>query len=443
VVKNTDFDGTFGYAGSGSGVDPSFSITTTGGTGSKSFTNIPPGTKGVTETAHSGWNLTGSSCDNGNPPSAVNLAAGVTVTCTFTNTVISPGRPSGAPAGTVPLTGVTGARSPSTPAVFAQTSTGSVNGQAVTGSLIGSGTTANGFDIAVYRAPLPAAAIPTGGNGTYALSGFPGGSDGFADGAQIVLVYSNGTLPATTIVINDGLIIIGSDGTVEPGTASTTLTGLGGGATSSARTTYVVADAAPTSGNSASFNGATVATNPFRSTSGQFWDSLTVDVTGRISGGATSATASVTNSGPVYLFWLAQVLAASSQSPTISVTPGAVPPGGTFTLTGGGFTPGETVTCSAVAGGSAVQTTTVVADSAGNIAFSAILPSNLSVGTSVTFTCTGAQSGAVATTVVVVVAAPPPAIPEADVLILFGTGLAGLGGYAAARLRSLRKGPHS
>ena len=35
--------------------------------------------------------------------------------------------------------------------------------------------------------------------------------------------------------------------------------------------------------------------------------------------------------------------------------------------------------------------------------------------------------------------APPPAIPEADVLTLFGTGLAGVGGYAALRLRRLRR----
>jgi hypothetical protein len=40
----------------------------------------------VAETAVSGWDLTSKTCDNGNDPGSITLAAGQTVTCTFTNT---------------------------------------------------------------------------------------------------------------------------------------------------------------------------------------------------------------------------------------------------------------------------------------------------------------------------------------------------------------------
>jgi uncharacterized protein (DUF2345 family) len=40
----------------------------------------------VTETVPSGWNLTGATCSDGSPPDNVDLSAGETVTCTFTNT---------------------------------------------------------------------------------------------------------------------------------------------------------------------------------------------------------------------------------------------------------------------------------------------------------------------------------------------------------------------
>ena len=61
------------------------------------------------------------------------------------------------------------------------------------------------------------------------------------------------------------------------------------------------------------------------------------------------------------------------------------------------------------------------------------------MGSVLTVSCRGNTSGVTATGAVTLVAAAPPAIPEADVLVLFGTGLAGIGGYAAVRLRSLRK----
>ncbi len=52
----------------------------------RTFANITPGSYSVTQGANpSGWNLSGATCDNGNSPSSITVAAGQTVTCTFTN----------------------------------------------------------------------------------------------------------------------------------------------------------------------------------------------------------------------------------------------------------------------------------------------------------------------------------------------------------------------
>jgi hypothetical protein len=51
------------------------------------FNNVVPGTYAVSETVPSGWDLTSATCDGGSTPSAIVVTAGVTVTCTFTNTV--------------------------------------------------------------------------------------------------------------------------------------------------------------------------------------------------------------------------------------------------------------------------------------------------------------------------------------------------------------------
>lgn len=90
IVKNTlGGDGTFAFTGS-----QSFSIATNAGTGqdTTTFADIAPGTYTVTEAAVAGWQLTALSCTAGgtaNPGAStatINLAAGQSVTCTFTNT---------------------------------------------------------------------------------------------------------------------------------------------------------------------------------------------------------------------------------------------------------------------------------------------------------------------------------------------------------------------
>ena len=84
---------TFSYTGTGVGIDSAFTITTSGGTGSKTFaTNVEPGQKTVTETALAGWTfktLTCSDPDNGSSvagtTATIDVDPGETVTCTYTN----------------------------------------------------------------------------------------------------------------------------------------------------------------------------------------------------------------------------------------------------------------------------------------------------------------------------------------------------------------------
>jgi Prealbumin-like fold domain len=48
---------------------------------------LQAGTYAASETVPANWSLTSATCDNGNDPSAISIAPGSTVTCTFTNTL--------------------------------------------------------------------------------------------------------------------------------------------------------------------------------------------------------------------------------------------------------------------------------------------------------------------------------------------------------------------
>ncbi len=63
----------------------SFTVSTSGGTGSRIFSNLAEGTYNVSETVPSGWQLTGATCSDGSPITAVNLSVGENVVCTFNN----------------------------------------------------------------------------------------------------------------------------------------------------------------------------------------------------------------------------------------------------------------------------------------------------------------------------------------------------------------------
>ena len=51
----------------------------------RTFTAVSPGGYSVTEGSLTGWDMTGASCDDGSPLSAIDLSPGENVTCTFTN----------------------------------------------------------------------------------------------------------------------------------------------------------------------------------------------------------------------------------------------------------------------------------------------------------------------------------------------------------------------
>ena len=50
------------------------------------YSGLLAGTYDVAENAKTGWTLTSATCDNGDSPSAIHVAAGDNITCTFTNT---------------------------------------------------------------------------------------------------------------------------------------------------------------------------------------------------------------------------------------------------------------------------------------------------------------------------------------------------------------------
>jgi uncharacterized repeat protein (TIGR01451 family) len=83
VAKNTvNGDASFDFTGAVTG-----SITTVGGTGTTTLSDdVVPGTYAVAETPTPGYTLTGSACSDGSAVGSIGVAAGETVTCTFTNT---------------------------------------------------------------------------------------------------------------------------------------------------------------------------------------------------------------------------------------------------------------------------------------------------------------------------------------------------------------------
>ena len=85
IVKNTvGGDGTFNFTSNTLG---NFSLTTSSGTASTTFSNLDVDlTYDATETVPAGWDLTSATCDSGETLDSIDLEPGETVTCTFTNT---------------------------------------------------------------------------------------------------------------------------------------------------------------------------------------------------------------------------------------------------------------------------------------------------------------------------------------------------------------------
>ena len=83
VKQTTGGDGAFDFTSSQLG---DFTLVTSGGTASQRFSNLSPGSYSISETVPDGWELSGATCDNGDDPASITLAAGESVTCTFANT---------------------------------------------------------------------------------------------------------------------------------------------------------------------------------------------------------------------------------------------------------------------------------------------------------------------------------------------------------------------
>jgi len=84
VVKETDPASAQTFEFDPSWDEPNFTLTD-GGTHESPL--LVPGTYSVAEVnVPDGWDMTGATCDDGSPIDAIDLAAGETVTCTFTNT---------------------------------------------------------------------------------------------------------------------------------------------------------------------------------------------------------------------------------------------------------------------------------------------------------------------------------------------------------------------
>ena len=87
-------DAQFNFTATGTGLPASFSITTVGGSGSSTFSNLAPGAYSVSESGPSlPWSFTTLSCSSGGSVSGqtatISLTAGSTVTCSYTDTKVA------------------------------------------------------------------------------------------------------------------------------------------------------------------------------------------------------------------------------------------------------------------------------------------------------------------------------------------------------------------
>ena len=207
---------------------------------------------------------------------------------------------------------------------------GTLDSQPITGTLIGSdgnpcwGNTAN----FAYRADVTSL-VAGNGNGAYALAGFAShlidGQDPWNDydntpplleGASLVAVYEDASAAQTQVLLYDG-----ATGDARR-ILTQTLSGFTAATPVSARTTFIVADgqAVPQSPPTfdgtplpaATLNGSDPQAGPAYSLN-DLWDTRTVDVSGLVRPGDTSASATIDGMTDCHV-WVAQVLAVSSSS---------------------------------------------------------------------------------------------------------------------------------
>lgn len=189
--------------------------------------------------------------------------------------------------------------------------TGSLNGSPIIGTLIASSTVLCWDPGATHYFRADVTGIATGGDNTVEI--LPGGDETLLEGASLVIIFSNPAFPTKQISINDGGLALGN----PLPRASTIFTGFVASDSPIAKTTYIVADGQTFEidfgPDFAFFNGTEVAgPNAFLGGDGEFWDTLTIDVSEFVASGDTSATAEITT-GNDCLGWIAQVFSVTIQ----------------------------------------------------------------------------------------------------------------------------------
>lgn len=169
------------------------------------------------------------------------------------------------------------------------------------------------------------------GNGDYQLSGFTTGESDGADpwnvgstsplleGASLIVIYQETSLPPSNIQIAEG-----ATETDSGNSAQATLDGFRASSTPAATTTYIVADGQE-QGNTASFDGTVLPGVGFPGADpqavpnyslGNLWDTVTANVSTYVQSGDTSADLAVTGNDDC-LVWVGQVL--SVQQPAVGI----------------------------------------------------------------------------------------------------------------------------
>jgi hypothetical protein len=170
-----------------------------------------------------------------------------------------------------------------------------LSGLPVEGDLIGtSGDTCWGVqNNFVYRADVTSL---VNGNGTYTIAGLPQdlelGND--SQGASLVVLYSDASLPLRTIIINDGAVslnfsILSYTDTIDGFDPDSPVT--------NAKVTYLVGDGqAMWDAGNVSFNGEAIAAGVFTGVEGDYWGTHTFDVTSLVS--SAPATTTINDNDP-------------------------------------------------------------------------------------------------------------------------------------------------
>jgi len=205
---------------------------------------------------------------------------------------------------------------------------GMFDGTSLTGTPLGTGLSPcwpDATDNYGYEADVTSL---VSGNGSYSLTGFASGATDGSDpwlvgspvpeleGASLVVVYDNTASPMTHIDIAGGATM-----TSPQGLASIDLT-LGGftvSATPTVQTTFIIADGQSAPNGPATFDDVALSPGDFSGldpmdvpsySQGDLWDTSTYDVSGDVTTGDTSATATIGTSADC-LVWVGQALSSS------------------------------------------------------------------------------------------------------------------------------------